>query len=1178
MAEHGVADGDFCQAIVANLRLQHTKVDLLFQHLNHSMEIFQQILKITNFNIKIADSYKDSQAEIYSFTFRYLEWVFFRNASLKRTTYRQLLEVVEEAEITPTCQTRFLLFMREWTKDNELLVSDRAGVALCLQKLLDILNDQPDPVSTVGVLVLTILPNLLSHKGVFFKDNQNELVRLLFSKKYRQLIDFLAGRASVQMLEQIAANSQAFSAVHTVEKTKVMILHVEVRFLVQYLVMLTACMEQKNAFTAQFCQKLFEPALIQEILNFPQATFDMKCVLLNFLLCGLRADPHNSMNSIHLATKMLPTLVQEFMLSVKTLLDQSEEYAEMADVMVVSESFCEVFEILVENYVLSLAEVFEEMAELDIQEQGYPNFSEVLQTNLDLVLDILDKSISKFSVELRRKFTVLVSKLIRSPGKARMQDLVAKAEAVDKKHNLLADELMSILTRKAKAEDDTSNSKLNLHSVISELISLSKTEGFDDCHSENFLNICQHLEKELEGKPALHVIGSSLLQTLADKEQIASVDWRAYSFTINLLQYYLDQAGTDLNELTSRQTDLTELGCIENIAEVLCLTEKDQVRLEAVKFIITLFDNGNKQAQVRFERLAVDEEKKAARPVLWEVGQQISKKVEDLDSICKRLRQERMEKQFYEASILKHSGQMADLATKHKLSRSCEAYFRMLQNFCEGHNDGLQALMTAQNYEGQSHNFLETGISIYGLFLQHLDEATSKMIIQTLDFLVESIQGPNKSNQDFVFRSKFFEYFNDYIVEFEEALEDQNKEKVEMLSDIVQKSVTVVFSLLEGNTGRKDIYSEIGKFINIKSLLRVLTHNFESYFSKQVTEIGNPENLLMTIKTKTFDEELIEMFEIFFLIKYMDKNLSSDNGTNLSSSLTGVEESCYHFFELCSGSIEISFHDSLELIYFIKHPATSYLSQEQQTEFLDNVRRDSITNKLMDLQLMSKRLMMLMDYNNYSSKSGGTVIKSARKVYSYISKVLVTVIFLVMILVFLTDEYNAETFLSVKIESEVLYVGRYLLLVLCVIRLVATCIYLGPLHLKEEWANQFSKYASYLHSQVSCIHQMKKDIEGPKKDELKDNYLKMRESTDLISYKESIELVEYARKFENFAVVSPRFYYIMKTIEFYLGVPRLVYFVYTLLCPILSIYYRNDFFICFLMFDLIVSFDYIVRI
>lgn len=1074
--DYQIVDDELSQVAAANLRHMHTKTDLLFQNLSYSTDIFKNILAITNFKGKLADEYKEHQAEVFVYVFRFLEWMYFKNPVLKQSTYKAVVEIIDFVEVYQKCQCRFLLFMREWTKDNEKLVYDSKSVLLCFKKLLNILNDQLDPVSTIGGLILSTLPNLLMYKGTYLKENQNELLRLLFSKKYRAITESSTGLTALQTLKSIATTQESFSKIHTVEKTKVMVLHVEVRFIIHFLRLLSACTEQKNSYTVRFCQKLFEPSLIEEMIKLPQATFDLKCTLVDFLLySSLRSEPLNTLNTIYIATRLMPFLVQEFALSVKTLLDQSEEYAEMSDVVVISESSCEIFEVLVENYVLKLGEIFEEMADLEILEQQYLSFATSLNQSLLTILEILEKSISKFSVELRKRFTSFLTKIIKSPSVKYFPDLKTSAEEIERKHNLLSDELIVLNSNKLKPDPDAKTVTMNMQSIITELMVLSKTDKFEQCQRENFEKICGQLERvieeESERQPTLHEIGCSLLETLASKDCIDRVDWQAYSFAICLLQFYLDKTGEDSDLQVTRQNQLIELGCVENIVKILCFIDNEVVRQYAVNFVIAVLDNGNPLAQERFEKIVTGDDDDGSNSILTVIGHHIGKKVHELDSICKKIRKEKLERQFAEASFEKQTLQVMDHLKRAKIAQSCEAYFRMLQLFCEGHNDGMQSLMLAQKGESQSHNFLETCIAIYGTFLMYLDQQIKPMVLQCLTFLVESIQGPNRANQQFVFKSKYFEYFNDYVAEFEEALEEKDEERIEILSDTVQKSVTVISSLLEGNTCNKSVYYELQKYVNVRSLLRILVNDFETYFKDHIQLISSTEQLLNTIQNKTFDDELLEMFEVFFLIKYMNINLSSSDTQLRLGSLAPNEERCYRFFDRCSGSIEISFQGSLELIFFIKHPATSYLSEEQKTAFLDEVRRDSITNKLIDLQIMSSRLIMLMDYNNYSSRSGGTVIKTSKTIFTYINVAIVTFVFLVMILVFMTDDYNIETFLSLKSGGSLLQAARSLLLILCLIRVIVSCIYLGPLHLKEEWSFQYRRFSETLQRLVSFVLQ-----------------------------------------------------------------------------------------------------------
>jgi hypothetical protein len=1064
---------DLCQIVVSNLRQSHTKTDVMFQHLNSSMDIVHQILIITNFKIKIADEYKIMQAEVFAFVFRYLEWFFYRNKSAKQSMHKQIMEIVKSADIGPVSQCRFLLFMREWTKNNPRLVHNLDHVMVCAHKLLDLMARQPGDTSTIRCLVLHILPNLVKCDGEVIKENQNEILRLMFSMKYKTMFESLAGRGLLDKLQGVLKTRQSFNSFLTIEKTKVMVSHEEVRFVIHFLRVLNSCTDQRNSFTEHFCQKLYSAEIFQELLSTPKVAFDLKGVAIDYLMYSfLRSEPRDTLSIVYISTKMLPILVSEFEAAIKTILDQSEDYAEMADVIVVSEHSVEVFDISAEQYAIKLADLFEELAQLDLEEKQYYTLTADLEAGLTQVLCIIDRNIGKVLVDLQTKLSKVVRTIRKSQTDKSKDSLRVKAEEIEQKNNLAFD---LFLKQREVKHSSRKEPELHLQHVVMKLLQMMRTDDLMACGKDNFEKICRRLEEDESGEgSSLHKIGASLLTSLAEEDYFESVDYQVYSFAIGLLQYYLDQAGDDENELSGRQNDLIELDCIRHVAAVLCFTENEKLQLDCIKLLIGVFENGNKNAQDKLQEMLEEKDGVKSMSILGKIGEQISSKVQELNSVCKKIRNENMESQFFKVTA-HHSlpERIGDLTTKRRLAETCRFYFRLLQLFCEGHNHGIQQMMLTQRRDYENHNFLHSAILIYGIFLKYLDTGTEEMISQALAFLVESIQGPNRDNQECVFHSKFFEYLNDYITDFEEAIEEvkaDNEEKIQMFSGIIQKSVAVLSSLLEGNTNRKDLYLEIEKHISIQSLLQVLTRKFEDYFEMHKQNIGDPIYLLHTITTKLFDENLTEMFEIFFFIKYMDRNLADEEAGSILASLDSNQENCRKFFQHCSGSIEIIFQDSVELIYFVKQPAAEYLSEENKMQFLDNVRRDSTTNKLADLQQLSKRVNIMMDYNHYSSKSGGFIIKASRRVYTYIGQVINLFVLIVIIMVFLFDKYNSETFLSMKPIDASIAAMRYILVVLCLIRILVNSIYLGPLHIKEEWAKLFSKFAQDQSEMVIADH------------------------------------------------------------------------------------------------------------
>ena len=1057
-------DIELKQVIASNMRSRHTKLDAVFQHLNFSMDIVRQILIVTSFKIKLSDEATDIRSTVFTYVFRYLEWFFYGNCSLKSSMHKEMMEIIQVAEISNECQCRFLLFMREWTKDNEKLLLNIEDVIICAKKLLDIILRQTTQVCTIGSLAMNVLSKLTRFKNKMLKENQKELVSLIFSIKYKLIFDHIAGNSLLDILSDILYRNGSLAEFFTVQKTKVMVSDVDARFIVHYLLLLNACTEGSNSFTEDFCQKLYSPEIFHRVLEMPKMTFEIKSVVIDYLLFAyLQSEQMNTLSIIYIVTRMLPLLVAEFDAAVKTILDQSEDYSEMAEIVVLSENSCQVFETMVEKYAGKLAKMFEEIVQLGLEEREYSGLASVIESNMLKVLVIIDKNLAKVLTELNHRVRSLVIKIIKLPSGLKIPSLASKAEDIDDKFNLSTDQLAHnklLVSQRiyTPRKDDT----LNMSNIMNELINISRIENASSQYKEQFNKMCAKLvEATKDDNCSLHEIGSVLLKTLATEEHIEQVDSQIYRFTINLLQFYLDDSGDGDNLLEQRQNDLIELGCIENISTVLCLTDNDKIQLNCVDLMIAIFNNGNKDAQEIFKQIVHGTDKTTPSSVLSKIGMHLSKKVQQLNGICKKLRMENMELQFSDSKNDKFlPSRLLDLNMKCKLTKGCTAYIRMLQCFCEGHNYGIQQLMLSQNRDYKDHNFLQSSILVYGIFLKYLDDDIEKLISQSLNFLVEAIQGPNRDNQEYVFYSKFFEYLNDYIVELEEMMEDnESSDRVAVFASIVQKSVSVLSSLLEGNTSRKELYTEIDKYISINSLMKVLTGKFIDYFASHRPQHNDPEYLLNTVKEQVFDKHLTEMFEIYFFIKYMDHNLINEDRSSLLNSLSAEEENCHRFFAYCSGSIEVIFQDAIELIHFIKQPASGYLSEENKIVFLDSVRRDSVTNKLTDLQLMSKGIMILMNYNNYSGRSGGFIIRASRLVYIYIGHFINFFVLLLIIMVFLIDKYDSEGFMSIKPENSLLNFIRYMLLCLCIIRVLANCIYKGPLHLKEEWTREFTTYA-----------------------------------------------------------------------------------------------------------------------
>ena len=620
-----------------------------------------------------------------------------------------------------------------------------------------------------------------------------------------------------------------------------------------------------------------------------------------------------------------------------------------------------------------------------------------------------------------------------------------------------------------------------LEFYLQQLLRLAGEEEVKKHFKEDFEAICNSLMEERDSESAFSIksIGPSLLHSLSQSDHIHKVAPRIFTFCIKLLSFYLDgkvvsedpaEAGRDEArnphpdddeaDLSKRQVELVEKDIIPDLCQVFCSITNDQIKIQIVDLFISLLSGGNQTVQMKFlEVIQAD----AEGEFFAGISQMIRENSSKLYAICKNARDDRIKVMFMDQKLENLKVIRVQPFEIHDLTEKNTKIFRFLQLLCEGHNFELQAKMREQRGDFKDVNFLSESVVLFGSLQKFIDEEVQKMLSQVLDFLIESIQGPNKENQDFIFASKFFEFIDDYLVELHNLKELKEEYRERHLKLVVKKSVAVVMSLLDGNTNNHKYYVKFNKFVKVETLMNFLADEFVNYLNNSNHPVASPhqisdiDSVMQSIKSPTFDEDLTEIFQTFFLIKYVVVNLK-DEYQGFFANLEGSELFAYKFFEKNSAAIEIVFNDVLELIFFISQPASMLVSESDKQTFLDNVRRDTHINKLNDLLLYAQRFMLLMDYNNYTGKSGGRIIRLAQAVHEKINKVTIQFTFAYCLLLFFVDNFGSEGFLSLPDDSAVFRVGRYVLLVLCLLRILVFLLIVAKLIVMESWGQIFVGY------------------------------------------------------------------------------------------------------------------------
>jgi hypothetical protein len=128
--------------------------------------------------------------------------------------------------------------------------------------------------------------------------------------------------------------------------------------------------------------------------------------------------------------------VQEFSKGLKTMMNQSEDYAEMNDVVIIDEERVQLFETLLESFMLNLLEFFQTIVNLNIPELKYNNLVEVFDNNLFDLLEIIAVNIVRIPGNLRKKMSLFLLQLSAQDTKEVRARERLKAQEILEKNNI----------------------------------------------------------------------------------------------------------------------------------------------------------------------------------------------------------------------------------------------------------------------------------------------------------------------------------------------------------------------------------------------------------------------------------------------------------------------------------------------------------------------------------------------------------------------------------------------------------------------------------------------------------------------------------------------------------------------------------------------------------------------
>ncbi|CAD8205015.1 unnamed protein product [Paramecium pentaurelia] len=335
----------------------------------------------------------------------------------------------------------------------------------------------------------------------------------------------------------------------------------------------------------------------------------------------------------------------------------------------------------------------------------------------------------------------------------------------------------------------------------------------------------------------------------------------------------------------------------------------------------------------------------------------------------------------------------------------CILIFEMFRLGCEDHFSDMQNFLRIQPNSKQPINFIMFTAELFEKYVEKMNEHNAALGQKILDFLIECVQGPCLENQTELCQStKILEVLEQII--FQQRVDKEKFQRRDIVfSSLRSKVFLLQLSLMEGNSDQ-EIANKISQYFNpqilferiqlvywkiikkirntqmqinleLKVLDRVKTEaedtvNLHGIIQTKDTKETLPnQNLFMEFFSENFhnprsqslqrnsqqtqvnaiqEEEMEEMVGETFMMYLLLKKLS--NYIPQIKNLTDGENNpklrrALNYYKNETASIEIvNMNGKLEKIYFQVPTLMKYLTEETKRQFMEEVERDSINDKI----------------------------------------------------------------------------------------------------------------------------------------------------------------------------------------------------------------------------------------
>jgi hypothetical protein len=577
---------------------------------------------------------------------------------------------------------------------------------------------------------------------------------------------------------------------------------------------------------------------------------------------------------------------------------------------------------------------------------------------------------------------------------------------------------------------------------------------------------------------------------------------------------------------------LLSIGFIELACELMAWTESKRILTSILRIMNAILEGGNKKAQSEFLKYC---EKHNSVKILGRFSTLLN---DNFEKISKKILERNTQeiRQILYGEIAMHESEDSELD---RGIETCMLLFRFLQLLCEGLNSNAQNYLRNQNHNRENHDLISEAVLMFGAFIKFFNKKSYLLGSGIISFLIESLQGPCKENQNIAIKCKILDFAQDFLNELSASEEEMKTRGFNMtcqddkliIGELFVNTISLYLALLESNTSH-GVADFISRTVPFQALIRTLVIAFSALCERLSLPLKH--TIIKDIKERNFDKTTVGAFKIVFFIRSIER--VSRAYKKAYSNLEGLEKEAFLFFYENSDSIEIVIEGNVEQHYFVKFPVCNYLDEEYKDILINTVNRETPTEKITDFLSRVDDLIITMEFTFEATKKN--ILNPIFITYIRILCLVMSLIINTYMLVFLRTEvinYKQKVFTDEvwdRLFNPLVITHMALSIVLIVLHLAIRT----PLLLVKKWKAYLDLFKKSAKNRLGKSYEDKVLLQLLEKNVLD------------INAENKMNILRRKSLFEGNLYPTPRLTFYYLTLKFLLLDATLVYFIFYFLC------------------------------